>query len=57
MLQARALLRHWRPTSVLYAQTRHASERAKTLATLEDKRKAAQLGGGQKRIDKQHQTV
>lgn len=38
-------------------QKRYASQRAKTLATLEEKRKAAQVGGGQKRIDKQHKTV
>ena len=38
-------------------QKRYASQRAKTMATLEEKRKAAQVGGGQKRIDKQHKTV
>ncbi|XP_064394246.1 propionyl-CoA carboxylase beta chain, mitochondrial-like [Halichondria panicea] len=57
MLHTRALLRHWRATSILsQGQRRYGSQRAKTLATLEEKRKAATLGGGQKRIDKQHQT-
>ena len=36
---------------------RYTSRIAKTSATLEEKRRHAELGGGQKRIDKQHATV
>ena len=39
------------------SERRYASRIAKTSATLEEKRRHAQLGGGQKRIDKQHATV